>query len=273
MKRIVILVNGTRPGAAEIAGAAAKILRQKGLESLRIIEDRGGAQAIWREEGAHCDAVIAVGGDGTILSAARMALLYGTPVLGINAGRLGFLAGLERDELHWLPGLLTGDYTVEHRMLLDVCVWRGDEKLCEIQCVNDAVLSRRNMPRLAEIPVECDGHVLTYLGDGVIFSTPTGSTAYCFSAGGPVADPRMEAILLTPLCNHKLFDRTILFSAGARFSVSVAQEGVVLCCDGESMELLPGQTVAVCRAKQTTQLIRMKQRHFLETLNEKLINR
>jgi NAD+ kinase len=218
-----------------------------------------------------CGALIAIGGDGTILTAARMALPYQKPVLGINAGRLGFLAGLERHELSLLPQLADGAYELDRRMLLEVQIWQEDQLLRKDLCLNDAVISRHFVSHLVEVPVECGGRIVTYHGDGVIFSTPTGSTAYSFSAGGPVVEPSMDIVLLTPICNHLLFSRSIVFSSNTRFSVNIMHDGLALTCDVESpFALLPGQRVTVHRAAVDAVFIRLKAENFLDVLNEKM---
>jgi len=266
MKRLALTVNEGRPGALEIADEIRKELANAGLETAPP------------EQLESCDALIAVGGDGTILSAARMALPYGKPVLGVNAGRLGFLAGLERHELHLLPQLAAGVYTLDRRMLLEVRVMAaagsdsGETLVYEGFCVNDAVISRFGTPGLAEIAVDCGGgHVLLFMGDGVIFATPTGSTAYNFSAGGPVVEPTFESVLLTPVCNHLLFTRSVVFSAQTRFSVEIVRAGLALATDAEPpIPLLPGQRVTVHRAETDALFIRLKTEHFLDVLGMKM---
>ena len=260
MKRLALVVNESKPGAAEIAAEIRQELAGAGLETAPP------------EALEACDALIAVGGDGTILTAARMALPHGKPVLGVNAGRLGFLAGLERHELHLLPRLASGGYTLDRRMLLEVQVLQGETLVYEGFCVNDAVISRFGTPRLAEISVDCGGgHALGFMGDGVIFATPTGSTAYNFSAGGPVVEPTFESVLLTPICNHLLFTRSVVFSAQTAFSVDITREGLALATDAElPVALQPGQRVTVRRAGIDALFIRLKTEHFLDVLGMKM---
>ena len=260
MKRLALTVNESKPGALDVAAEIRRELANAGLETAPP------------EELATCDALIAVGGDGTILTAARMALPYQKPVLGVNAGRLGFLAGLERHELHLLPRLATGAFTLDRRMPLEVQVLQGETLVYEGFCVNDAVISRFGTPRLAEIAVDCGGgHALKFMGDGVIFATPTGSTAYNFSAGGPVVEPTFESILLTPVCNHMLFTRAVVFTAQTAFSVDIAREGLALATDAEPpVALLPGQRVTVRRAEVEALFIRLKTEHFLDVLAGKM---
>jgi len=273
MRKMAVVVNYTKSGAKELTQEICVRLRNAGLQPI-FIQERENRNHSHCEEMARCEAMIAIGGDGTILGAARLALQYDIPVLGVNAGRLGFLAGLERHEIDMLSQIATGEYTLHHRMLLEATVLQDEQLLCEQLCVNDAVVSRYASSRLMEIPVTCDGHTLNYRGDGVIFSTPTGSTAYGFSAGGSVVDPRLEAILLTPICNHRLFNRSIVFAPDARFKAEIAQEGMALTYDGEQPFMLsPGQTVTVRRAEQSVRFIQIKKQSFLDILNKKLISK
>ena len=260
MKRLALIVNETKPGAQEITEEIRKKLA--GTELELVLPDELGT----------CDALIAVGGDGTILKAARMALPRRLPVLGVNAGRLGFLAGLERHELHLLSRLAAGAFTLDRRMPLEVQVLQNNELVYEGFCVNDAVISRFGTPRLAEIAVDCGGgHALKFMGDGVIFATPTGSTAYNFSAGGPVVEPTFESILLTPVCNHLLFTRSVVFSAQTSFTVDITREGLALAADAEPpLPLLPGQRVIVKKAESEALFIQLKTEHFLDVLAGKM---
>ncbi|MDR0532074.1 MAG: NAD(+)/NADH kinase [Oscillospiraceae bacterium] len=263
MKRLAMVINLEQPGAAALAREVRAQLERAGMESAADETPAGCAR---------CDAIVAIGGDGTILRAARLALPCQKPVLGVNAGRLGFLAGLERHEISALGRLATGDYLLERRMLLEVRVFDGDICTHEQRCVNDAVISRYTISHLAELSVACGGHNLTYRGDGVIFSTPTGSTAYGLSAGGPVVDPHIETILLTPICSHRLFSRTVVFAPDTLFSTEIAQEGLCLTCDAEPpLPLQPGQRLTIRRAEESAQFIRLKTGHFLDILNEKLM--
>ena len=225
------------------------------------------------EEIEACDALIAIGGDGTILNAAQLALPHGKPVLGINAGRLGYLAGLEPNELALLPRLATEEFSLDRRMLLQVDVQQGAQTITSALCLNDAVVSRHGVSYAATVQVNCSQgcRSLTYLGDGVIFATPTGSTAYNFSAGGPVVEPDIESILLTPICNHKALTRTVVFSAQSQFSIDITNHDLALTTDAQPPQpLLPGQRVVVRKASCEAQLIRLKPSGFLDILYEKV---
>ncbi len=224
-----------------------------------------------------CDAVIALGGDGTIIHCAKQAAAFGKAVLGINSGRLGFMAGLELDELEALDRLLSGDYTVEHRMLLDVAVDTPDG---EVHCfaLNEAVVSRGALSRMIEVQVQNgDEAVVTYQADGVIVATPTGSTAYSLSAGGPIVDPSLACLLLTPVCPHSLHTRPCLFPQDARLTLTAgyrADVPVFVTVDGEeAIPVAKDGALRVSRAVAEAALIRINKRSFYRTLEHKLMNR
>jgi len=222
----------------------------------------------------HCDVIIAIGGDGTIIHAAKQAVPYGKPVLGVNAGRLAFMAGLEGNETGLVVNLLNGNYNVDRRMLLQAEVFDDGKCVCSNLCVNDAVFSRAGQMKLVELFVDCGGkRINDYSGDGIIVATPTGSTAYSLSAGGPVIDPCVEGILLTPVCTHALFARPLFFSPDSVLTVTPAAGGnVSLYCDADDGMPLPETgRVVVTKAKQTADFIRVKSDMFFDILNSKLI--
>lgn len=214
------------------------------------------------------DRVIAVGGDGTILHTAKAAAAYGKAVLGINAGRLGFMAGLEKNELDGLEKLISGDLPTERRMMLEIAL-RPDGR--RFYCLNDAVVSCGALSRLIDITVNLDGQEMHYRADGLILATPTGSTAYSLSAGGPVVDPAVDGILLTPICPHSLFARSLFLSPGRSIAVSAAGDDVYLTPDGEEAVSASGQTVRVSAADREVRLIRVKKDSFLGALSKKLL--
>ncbi len=224
-----------------------------------------------------CDAVIAIGGDGTIIHCAKRAAAFDKPVLGINSGRLGFMAGLELHELDQLARLISGEYTIERRMLLDVRVCNGEHTM-HSRALNEAVVSRGALSRMVEISVENHGTPVTaYRADGVIVATPTGSTAYSLSAGGPIVDPALDCLILTPVCSHSLHTRPYLFHEDAKLTLVPGHRPnipVFVTVDGE--EAIPVEengTVQVSRSSVSAALIRMKPLSFYETLDQKLMNR
>lgn len=223
------------------------------------------------------DAAVAVGGDGTIMHVAKAAAMVGCPVLGINGGRLGFLAGLEPEDLSRLTDLLEGGYAVEQRALLDITVHTaaGDTTLT---AMNEAVVSRGSLSRLVDVTVHSGRQeILTCRGDGIIVATPTGSTAYSLSAGGPVVDPAVDCLLLTPVCPHSLDSRSRVLPADAVLTLqATAADGApaFITVDGEqNISLTAADRVTVRRAATTARLIRLTDTTFYDGLRHKLFDR
>ncbi|MBR5273143.1 MAG: NAD(+)/NADH kinase [Clostridia bacterium] len=221
-----------------------------------------------------CEAIICVGGDGTIIHAAKKGLAYAKPVLGINAGRLGFMAGLENNECHLLKNLIDGNYNVEQRMMLQVDIMRGDEVVFSDYSLIDAVVSRGSLSRVCSINTFCNGTLVsTYLTDGIIVSTQTGSTAYSLSAGGPIVDPRIECLLMTPICPHSLSARTVIFRPDAEITVMETQDNdteLYLTIDGEeAVRINKGEKVTVKKSSCYAGFIRIKSEDFYDVLKRK----
>lgn len=226
----------------------------------------------------NCDTVITIGGDGTIIHAAKHAAAAAKPILGINLGRIGFVAGLEIDELDKLKHLISGDYKIENRMMLKVTVHTGGDTR-EIYALNDAVVSRGSLSRMVDLSVSYTGNKVTqYRADGLIVSTPTGSTAYSLSAGGPVIEPEMRCMVLTPICAHSLFSRSVIFGPNEKLSISAStrdgEGNAYLTVDGETSVLLREEDVIdILPADICVRLIKLKNKGFYEILNEKLSER
>lgn len=225
-----------------------------------------------------CDMAIAIGGDGTTLNVAKNSAIYNKPVLGINAGRLGFMSGLEKNELNLLSKLVDGSYEVDERLMLKAEVLDGDKVIYSSECLNDAVISRGNFARLIDIDISCDGRkVMNTRADGVIISTPTGSTAYSMAAGGPVVSPNANCIIATPICPHSLMARSIIFSTDNELIISISSDQnnkSVLTVDGQAgFDLCEGNTVKLTVSDTVTKLIKLKPENFYEILNKKLIER
>lgn len=225
----------------------------------------------------YCDVMIAIGGDGTIIHTAKHAAIASKPLLGINLGRIGFVAGLELNELDRLQDLVDGRYHVEKRMMLEVAISQKEQKET-YYALNDAVISRGALSRMIDLSVGFhDNKISHYRADGLIISTPTGSTAYSLSAGGPVIEPVMHCMLLTPICSHSLFSRSVLFGEDAKLTVQAAEgddNEIFLTIDGEtSVQLHEDDTVAIQAAEIEVSLIKIKDISFYEVLNEKLSER
>lgn len=227
-----------------------------------------------------CDIAIAIGGDGTTLNIAKKAANKGKPVLGINAGRLGFMSGLEKDELELLNKVVLSDYSIDERLMLEAQIIDRDAKtvIATFKCLNDAVISRGNFARLIDIEILSNARNVSKMrADGIIISTPTGSTAYSMAAGGPVVSPEADCIIATPICPHSLMDRSIIFSTDCELNIKAGNDKSdcpVLNIDGqEAIVLEDGQSVRIRVSDTKTKLIKIKPENFYEILNKKIIER
>ncbi len=221
------------------------------------------------------DMLICFGGDGTILHAARDATLHGVPILGVNMGSMGFMAELERGELSQLALLPKGQYTTEKRMMLDVRVLRGEKVLSQDLALNDAVISKGSMARVAEMEVLADQvQAAAIMGDGVIVATPTGSTAYSMSAGGPIVEPASQCIIVTPVCAHQLAARAMVLSHQRVVTVRLpkgVRKHLYLSVDGgKALRLAGGDRVEISQSRYYTQLIMLSKRSFYQVISQKL---
>ena len=221
-----------------------------------------------------CDAVIAVGGDGTFINAAKKANDKNKPLICVNAGNLAYLACMEGDETHMLASVIKGEYVTENRMLLDVSIVdKNGKAIYDSCCVNDAVVSRSGNIRIMNLSVFCNGApLIDYLGDGAIVATPTGSTAYSLSAGGPVVEPCVESILITPVCPHSIFSRSIVLSGDSQLELVHDNSGeAILSCDGQSAVVIPENArVTVKRSDKSVSFIKIKSDTFIDVLNKKI---
>ena len=224
-----------------------------------------------------CDLMIAIGGDGTIIHFARHAAEAEKPLLGVNIGRLGFVAELEPDEFDELEKLASGEYQIENRMMLQVRYMEdGLERTCHV--LNDAVVSRNALSPMPDYKVGFRGMtVCNFRGDGLIVATPTGSTAYSLSAGGPIIDPKLECIILSPVCSHSLLTRPVVFGPDAVLSVQAGLlpgSEVYLTMDGQiSVKISdPSQKIFFSRSDRSVMIIHIKEHNFYEIVNEKLGN-
>lgn len=225
-----------------------------------------------------CDVLICLGGDGTILHASKLVAGKDIPILGINIGTLGFMAELEIGDLHLLKNLCSGKFTTEERMMLEVNVISGGKTIFTDYALNDAVVTKGAVARVLQMSVSCNGsEVMSISGDGVILCTPTGSTGYSLSAGGPIVEPTANNILITPICAHGQNFSCFVTESSRVISVSVEKIGrrnAFLSVDGgRAFRLECSDTVSVSRADRTTKLVRLNEQDFFQIINKKFHNR
>lgn len=283
MKKVVMTPNPYRDRNFKFANLAEKILQDAGIETricLAFDVDKSfelPSDVVLHDlthELKDADLLICFGGDGTILHASKAATRAGVPILGVNIGTMGFMAELESSELKSLRRLADGDYTVEERMMLHVKAERDGVRLLEEEALNDAVITKGAVARIVQMAVSCDDvEIMNFGGDGVIVSTPTGSTAYSMSAGGPIVEPTAQNIIITPICAHDMRTKTVVTSAQRVISIEIGRIGrksAFLSVDGgRALRLNTGDRLTITRSNYTTKLVHLSDRNFFEILKNK----
>lgn len=286
MKTVILTPNPYRDRDFQTVRRAASILRESGLEvklCLPFEVDRSydlpkDLRFFRLEREIHrADAIICFGGDGTILHMSKTATRAGIPILGVNIGTMGFIAELESTELDQLKRLASDDFSIDKRMMLDVTVQRDRDILFHDICLNDAVITKGAVARIVHLAVECDGvQAMECGGDGVIIATPTGSTAYNLSAGGPIVEPEAHSILVTPICAHDMASRCMVSSDRRVIQIKLthnARRNAYLSVDGgKSIRLSMGDVTTIKKSDLQTKLIRLKDRSFYDVVNQKFRN-
>ena len=219
------------------------------------------------------DVIITIGGDGTIIRHAKRAAEYSKPILGINAGRMGYLANIEQDEYKLIKNLASGNYTIENRMMLEVEVKENGAISEKFYALNDAVITGGFISRIIDITATVSGDSIGYRADGLVIATPTGSTAYSMSAGGPIIDPDMNCVCITPICSFALASKPIIVSADKPMifrANSKKRIEIFLTVDGRKSACIKPQTeVVIHKSDKFVKLIRLNERSFYKTLSVK----
>ena len=285
--KIVMTPNPYRDRNFKYAEQAEQILRAAGVETRLCLPfgvdksfelPRDKVFCNLSEELKNADMLLCFGGDGTILHSSKAATFHNIPVLGVNIGTMGFMAELEAGELNLLSRLATGQYTVEKRMMLSVDVQHEGQTIYNDTALNDIAITKGAVARVIQLDVFCDG-VLAYnfAGDGVLVSTPTGSTAYSLSAGGPLVEPTARNIIVTPICAHTVQARPFVTSKDREITIRIGKTGrknAFLSTDGgRAVRLNLGDVVRVRRSRHETRLVRLKRTSFFEIINNKFFDR
>ena len=286
MKNVILTPNPYRDKNFQTVRAAMKVLKDAGMEPrlcLPFEVDR--SYELPKDLRFHkldrelqnAELVICFGGDGTILHMAKAATRKNLPILGVNIGTMGFMAELESTELDQLARLANNEYTLDKRMMLDVVVQRDRDIIFHDIGLNDVVITKGAIARIAHLAVKCDGvEAMQCGGDGIIVATPTGSTAYSLSAGGPIVEPEASNILITPICAHDVMSRCIVASDKRVITVELthnARRNAYLSVDGgKALRLNLGDVVTVRKSHLETKLIRLKDRSFYDVVNMKFKN-
>lgn len=284
--KIVLSPNPYRDRGLRAAQSAERILREAGAQTKICLPfDLDGNSKIelprrlkffdLAQEIVNADLLICFGGDGTILHAAKVANAHQVPILGVNMGSVGFMAELEHGELSLLNKVAAGEFSVEERMMLDVTVQRGGRKIYQDIALNDVVITKGSIARIIELTVSADEVLISdFSGDGIIISTPTGSTAYSMSAGGPIVEPTAENIVVTPICAHSMSAKSMVLDARrvvtAKMGYMTRKTAYLSADGGKSFKLSGGDVVRIQRSQQVTRLVHVTGRTFYEVLNHKL---
>ncbi len=280
--RIGLLGRREHPGVAQIVADLLKLLDSRGVEV--IMEDRLATLAHFEKRamksreviGEIVDLAIVIGGDGSLLSAARTLVRHETPVIGINRGRLGFLTDVSPDDLMTqVNAVLDGKYTRDSRFLLDVHVCRGDEVIGQAEALNDVVVNSGASAQMVEFELTIDGEFVYRINaDGLILSSPTGSTAYSMSGGGPIMNPALDAMAIVPMFPHSLTSRPIVVHGDAEIRIDVVSRNQIhppVTCDGQvSLTALPGDAVVVRKKKERLTLLHPPGYSFYASCRDKL---
>lgn len=286
MKHVILTPNPYRDKGFQTVRAAVQILKDAGMEPkvcLPFEVDR--SFELPRDIRFHrldreihnTELVICFGGDGTILHMAKNATRKNIPILGVNIGTLGFMAELENSELELLSKLADDEYTLDRRMMLDVVVQRDRDIIFHDIGLNDVAITKGSVARIAHLGVKIDGvEAMQCGGDGIIIATPTGSTAYSLSAGGPIVEPEAKNILVTPICAHDVMSRCMVTSDKRTITVELiqnARRNAYLSVDGgKSLRLNMGDVTTIRKSNLETKLVRLKDRSFYDVLNQKFKN-
>lgn len=286
MKKAILTPNPYRDKNFQTVREAARVLTEAGMDvrfclpfevdrSYELPKDLRFSRL--DRELPDASVVICFGGDGTILHMGKAATRHGIPILGVNIGTMGFMAELESTELDMLARLANDEYRIDKRMMLDVTVHRDRDIIFHDICLNDAAITKGAIARIVHLKVKCDGtQAMECGGDGIIVSTPTGSTAYSLSAGGPIVEPDANSILITPVCAHDVAARSIVVSEKREITVELsrnARRNAFLSVDGgKALRMNIGDVATIRKSPLVTKLVRLKDRSFYDVLNMKFKN-
>ncbi len=279
IKKVGIVANVEKENIAEFAAALQKWLEDR---KMKVFLEANIAAAVGKNGGfkvedlaSHVDLIAVLGGDGTMLRTARYVAQRDVPIVGINMGTFGYLTEVNLNETYAaLELILKGDFLTEKRMMLDVKIRRGNKIIGSGIVLNDVVINRGNLSRIVELETMIDGQYLTtYKSDGLIISTPTGSTAYSLSAGGPIVFPGKDLIIINPICPHTLTNRPIIFPEKSDLQITLwsKESGATVTLDGqESYRITAGDVMIVRKSKFVTRLVLSPHRSYGEILRSKL---
>lgn len=276
--KVAVLPNLDKRGSATTVERIGDFFRDEGIQAFLPEHIKSDKYEHLPEDELYriADIIVTIGGDGTIIRYAKRAAMDGKPVVGINAGRIGYLANIEQNEYKLLGKLKSGEYIVEKRMMLQIRTCENGRTTGTYHALNDAVLTSGYISRIIDVSASVDGESISYRADGLIVSTPTGSTAYSMSAGGPIIDPLTENFCITPICSHSLSAKPIILSAERVVKLKAFSKkrcDIFLTVDGRrAAQIRPYTDIFVTRSEQYVQLIRLNSRSFYKTLSLKFLD-
>ena len=280
LRKIGLLVNRSKPHAIQFAGEVIAWLTER---DVTVFVDEDSAFLLGRDDLAcsksdlsQSELIITLGGDGTILEAAHFAAPTGTPILGVHMGRFGFITECHpNDLLSRIDAVLEGEYTIENRMMVHADIIRDGEVVYSTFGLNDIVINRGATARMLHLLTSFGDEVMTaYPADGLIIATPTGSTAYALSAGGPLVEPTVQVLIVVPICPHTLAARPIIIPSTESISVTIETEGGEILCVADSMEVYPlfsGDKVEIRKSDHTTRIVRLGHSNFYRKVRQRLL--
>ncbi len=283
--RFLLMPNTTRQAAMEISVKLTAYLKELGAQPLmatevaEIVGDFDGETGDFVDLLNSCDIVVPIGGDGTIFRSASACLLHDKPIVGVNGGRLGFLSQIEASDLTPFKQIMEGNYNISERMVLDCTIVDVDGTTKNCTCINDIVFSRGAFSKIVDIEITSgDNRLGVYRADGAIFSTPTGSTAYSLSAGGPIVDPNLKLIIITPICSHSFFDKSIVISPNETMTIKSKKlnndDVLHVVADGEMVGVMNSAGHAIVKKHpRYSKFISLTSNDFYPILNQKLEQR
>ncbi len=281
--KVLLIPNFQKDGCEKITLDVIRILKEGNAEIFALYESKlyikSESVAFISPENLSSDIefAITIGGDGTIIEAANLLLEHEIPIIGVNLGTLGFLAGIETNELNLIYDILCGKYSIDERTTLKAEIEHSNGMKTQFTAINDIVISKNAFSGIIDIDVECNGvETAKYRADGVIFSTASGSTAYAMSAGGPIMNPDVKAIALTPICAHSLFARTIILPENEQITVKTNAESikrkVFVVADGlNSVDIEKGDVIKISKYDKNIKFIRISEKSFYSSVNSKLM--
>jgi len=284
MKRVMLSPNHTRDINLELSKKIATILKKADIQvvlpdHIPFSGDADFDVVPFDHAIRDAEMIICLGGDGSILNIAKPAAIHEIPILGINKGNMGYMTEMNANEIELLPEIILGKkFNIDERMMLNVSIMRGDDTIFSTVALNDVGVCKSGLTKIIDLDVFADNSFIShYNGDGVVIASPTGSTAYSMSAGGPIIDPLARNITLTPICSHSLSDKPIVLSYRRTISIlakTIADDMIVVSADGgESIPVRYGDRVIINISDLKTRLIRYKDRNFYDIVYSKLSDR